>query len=361
MNDPQTQKLIDGRQLFLLLFLGRMFSMMTYAPGKEAQPGSVALAAQLPALALELAVLLLAFWAARRCGRGGLLQAAFARSRLLGLLCTGVCLVFYIMQAAQTLTVQTDFLAQTIYQLPSRLGLLLALWGGIVYAAHLGLESFARMSVWVCLAFVVLTLLLALQAAPGINWLNLHDPREQGLTGLAQSAALNLSHSAELGAAVLLVPAVRDNSRRWAVSACLAWRGVCLLFAFLVLGVLGSFAATRSYPLYTLALAGSEGSALGRLDAPLFVVWIFLAVIRGSLFLWLAADCVRHLFGTKQSPSLTIASGAVLAAVLCAGQLPDLWQSPFLWGGLLLTVSVAVPLTVLIFAKAGVRHDAQSG
>lgn len=347
------EKLIDGRQLGLLLFLGRMFSMMTYAPGREAQPGAAALAAQLPALALELLVVWFAFWAVRRCGGGGLLAAAFGRSRALGRCCAAVGLVFCAAQGALTLTVQTDFLTGTIYQQQGRLGLLLALWGGVLYAVWLGLEAFARMSMGVLALFGLLALALVMQTAPAIDLLNLRHPLEEGWAAVAQSAALNLSRSGELGAAVLLIPAVRDKADRWTVRACLGWRAASLLFAFLGLTVLGSFAATRSYPIYTLALAGGEQAVFGRLDALMLLVWIFLAVIRGAMFVWLGARCAARLLGGGHRLPFAAAGGATLLLALAAGGMSALWSSPLLWGGLLAAVVVALPLAVLIFRKTG--------
>ena len=77
MNPQWKEKLIDGRQLMLLLVLGRMFSMMTYSPGKEAVPGSVTLAARSWGVDLGAAQpASQAFWT--RCSvAGGLAQALF--------------------------------------------------------------------------------------------------------------------------------------------------------------------------------------------------------------------------------------------------------------------------------------------
>ncbi|MBP0962953.1 MAG: hypothetical protein J6Q99_01505, partial [Oscillospiraceae bacterium] len=240
MNPQWKEKLIDGRQLMLLLVLGRMFSMMTYSPGKEAVPGSVTLAAQLPALAAELALLFPAFWLVGRLGGKGLLEAALERSPLTGRFCTLVCLGVCWLQAAQTITVQTDFLTGTIYRLPHRMGLLLALWGGILYVVWLGLESFARLSVGVFAVFVLLVAALALQGIPNLDPMNLHNPLAEGFAPLAKGGALSVARCGELSAAVLLIPAVRDKTHGWSVKACLLWTGFTLAVSFLTLTVLGN-------------------------------------------------------------------------------------------------------------------------
>jgi hypothetical protein len=331
----RNEPLIDGRQMMLLLVLGRMFSMMTYSPGKEAVPGSVTLAAQLPALAAELALLAFSFGLMRHWG-GGLLETAFGRSRPAGIFCAVVCLAVCWLQAAQTITVQADFLTGTIYRLPHRIGLIVALWAGTLYVVWLGLESFARLAMGVFVVFVLLAAALAIQGLPNIDLLNLHNPLEEGVVPLAKGAALSVARCGELGAAVLLSPTVRGKAGNAAAKAGVIWTGFTAAISFLVLTVLGSFAATRSYPVYTLALAGGEQAVFGRLDALLLLVWIFLAVVRGGLYWWLADRCL-FLLGIK-APGLCLCLGGIpiLAAALFGPLLKNLWNSPLLWGGTVL-------------------------
>lgn len=355
MNPHWKEKLIDGRQLMLLLVLGRVFSMMTYSPGREAVPGSVTLAAQLPALAAELALLAPSFWLVRRLGGKGLLEAAFDRSRFAGRFCALVCLVACWLQAAQTITVQADFLTGTIYRLPHRIGLIVALWGGILYVVWLGLESFARLSMGIFAVFVLLVAALTIQSIPNLDLMNLQNPLEGGIVPLTGGTALSVARCGELSAAVLLIPCVRDKNQRWSSKACLVWTGFTLVVSFLTLTVLGNFAATRSYPVYTLALAGGEQAVFGRLDALLLLVWIFLAVVRGGLYWWLAGRC---LFLLTQKPTLFcifVGGLPVLGAALLSGRLKLLWQSPVLWGATVLSVTLLVPLFILLqpTAKGG--------
>ncbi len=351
MNGEWNKKLIDGRQLMLLLFLGRMFSMMTYSPGKEAVPGSTALAAQLPALVVEIALLCPAILLVRRLGSKGVLESAYQKNSLLGHFCALAGFVFCLLQTARTLTVQTDFLTGTIYRLPNRLGLMLALWCGIVYAVWLGLESFSRLGTGVFLVFVLLAAALAIQAVPNIDPINLHHPLENGPKALVQGAAVAVSRCGELAAAVLLLPAVRDNAGRWTVRAALLWTAFTLLVSFLVLTVLGNFAATRSYPVYTLALAGGEQAVFGRLDALLLLIWIFLAVIRGGTFLWLAARSVFLMTGRTPFFCTGFAGVLSLAAAAASKQLGRGWEHPLLWGIALLGITLFLPLIIGLYPR----------
>jgi len=353
MNREWTCRQIDGRQLLLLLFLGRMFSMMTYSPGKEAVSGTVTLAAQPLALLMEITLLFPVFFVLRRFKQDDLLGSAYAKNKFAGHFCSAAALLFCQLQAAQAITVQTDFLTGTIYRLPNRMGILLALWGGILYAVWLGLESFARLSMGVFVVFVFLAAALTIQVFPHIDLVNLHHPLEQGFRPILQGAALSVSRCGELAAAALLIPTVRGKSVRWSVCAAPLWTGFTILVSFLTLTVLGNYAALRSFPVYTLALAGGENAVFGRLDALLLLVWIFLAVIRGGMFQWLAAQCVFQLSG--KGSAFCIGSSAV-GTLLVAGfsnHFDQWWNSPLLWGAGLLIITVLLPATTALSTKHG--------
>lgn len=356
MNLHWNEKLIDGRQLLLLLVLGRLFSMMTYSPGKEAVPGSVTLAVQLPALGLELALLLPTIWVLRHFGADSLLGLAYRKNALTGHFCALLGLAFCILQAAHTLTVQADFLSGTIYRLPSRTGLLLALWAGVLYAVWLGLESFSRLGMGVFLAFGLLAAALVVQSLPRIDLINLHSPLEGGLSPILQGTLLSTARCGELGAAVLLFPSVRRDAGGWSARAAFMWTGFTLLLSFLTLTVLGNFAALRSCPVYTLALSGSERSVFGRLDALLLLVWIFLAVIRGAMYLWLGAKCVFLLAGRSNLFCIGTAGALVLAVCALSSPMGRGWESPLLWGGAMLAATVVIPLLAALSPQIGRKH-----
>ncbi|MBR5559294.1 MAG: GerAB/ArcD/ProY family transporter [Oscillospiraceae bacterium] len=353
MNSLRSQKLIDDRQLLMLLFLGRMFSMMTYSPGKEAVPGTVTLAAQPLALLAEAALLLPAFWVLRRCKQDDLLGAVYRKNRFAGHFCAVAAMLVCQLESARTITVQTDFLTGTIYRLPNRMGLLLALWAGILYAVWLGLESFARLSMGVFVVFVFLEGALAVQALPHIDLINLHNPLEQGFVPILQGAALSVGRCGELAAALLLIPAVRGKAIKQTAVSALLWTLSTAFVSFLVLTALGNFAALRSFPVYALALAGGEGAVFGRLDALMLLVWIFLAVIRGGMFQWLAARCVFLISGRGKAFCIAASGAGSLLMAVFSHRLGQGWESPLLWGICLLSVAVGIPLLATLFPHGG--------
>jgi len=356
MNPKWNRACIDGRQMLCLLVVGRVFSVMVYSPGKTAVDGTVTLAAQLPALAVELLLLVPWFRASKRLGRSDLPHVLCAKSPAAGRLCAAVCLGFCLFLAVHSLTVQTDFLTGTIYHTAGRGGILLALWAGTVYGVWLGPEAFARLSMGVFVLLALVLAGLAVQVLPQIDLLNLHHPLVGGGISLLQGTLTSVGRCAETGTALLLLPQVRKDGSRWARRSVLFWTGATAAVAFLTQTVLGNFAALRAYPVYSLALAAGETAVFGRMDALLLAVWVFLAVVRGSLYLWLGAGFCSLLCRQKPAVCMAVCAGAALALALAAPMAERLWQEPYLGGGLLASVTLAVPAATLLAAGKGEKQ-----
>lgn len=117
----------------------------------------------------------------------------------------------------------------------------------------------------------------------------------------------------------------------------------------LVTVALGPFAYVRSYPIYSM-LAAAELSVVTRLDIINLLVWILVAFVRGSAYLYGMVGCVRRLVPrlSRVQAVLWVGLGmAALAWYLC-GSLERglrLWE---LWSGaipLLLTLAVVLAST----------------
>lgn len=344
---------IDGPQMLFLLVLSRVFSVMVYSPGNEAVPGTVTLAVQLPALALTLGLMLPWFWAAKKWGRSDLPRAVDEVCPLLGKLCAALCLLFCLLNAARTLTVQTDFLIGTIYRAAQPAPLLLALWAAALYTVRLGPEAFARLGLGVFVFLGAVLVCLALQLLPQIDLLKLSLPRGELPSLAVRGTLLGISRSSETAAALLLLPQVRRDGVRWAKRAACLWSALTAAVAFLTQTVLGNFAALRAFPVFSLASAAEEGRVPGRMDGPLLALWIFLALLRCSLYLWQGAGFLSLLWSKGPLLCLGGCGLSALAAALLSPLFPHLWQEPCLWGGLLAAVALGVPSAALYALKKG--------
>ena len=85
--------------------------------------------------------------------------------------------------------------------------------------------------------------------------------------------------------------------------------------------------------------------------ALLLVVWIFLALIRGAMYLWLASKCLFLL--TRKTPMFCIISSGI-GSLLIAAFVPlyvQVFENQILWGSAMLTVTLAVPLLTALFPQ----------
>jgi len=348
------KRLIDGRQLALLLFVGRMSAAAAWAPGAAAGP--VQLAAQLPALGLELGLLAPAFWVLRRAGRPDLLGCARCSGKGAGLAAAALGWLFCVVQAARAIDGQARFLAGTAGSPFGGPGMYFALWAVMLYMAWLGLEAVARLSLGAAVGFAAALAALGAFALPRLDALNLagllRPGAELGRAGL--NYALDCG---QVGMAILLAPAVRGPARRWGAAACALWSGGQCLLIGLTLAALGRFAALQAYPVYALAAAGSELTLANRAGALFSAGWMLPALVQGAAVLWLGAGCAQTAVSCGSAACFLATGGAALACAAAARLTGGGWLG-LAGRGTLAAVALAVPLLALPGARRkGVPHE----
>ncbi|MEG1994706.1 MAG: GerAB/ArcD/ProY family transporter, partial [Oscillospiraceae bacterium] len=70
------------------------------------------------------------------------------------------------------------------------------------------------------------------------------------------------------------------------------------IILFLIVTVLGEYGGTKPFPVYSL-VAVTQGTILKRYDSVYMFIWIFTALIRFSIFLFLSNKCAREFFPPK--------------------------------------------------------------
>ena len=140
---------------------------------------------------------------------------------------------------------------------------------------------------------------IALALIPRYDLSNWVSPLFDGLEPVWKAAWGSMTRSTELAAVLLLVPMVKGNLKTGVL-----WWQVLTLVAFELIGLgtllaLGEYAGTRLFPAYTLSTI-AEFSIFQRMDALHMAVWVFLAVLKTALYLYLSALCLRRILPQRQ-------------------------------------------------------------
>lgn len=335
---------ISSAQLVLLLTVSRLFTLFTSISHTDSSgSGSAALVAiplaGIGALAAGVPYLLMR----RRCGPDSL-EAACRVGKAYGAAAAFLFCVFCLMAAARTAAQFTYFMVSAVYQNVQPWVLLFWLTLLAAYAAALGLEAFSRLGALAFFLALGATLLVFGALLPRMNPIWLASPFLDGVQPTWQIMRHLLVQNAEL----VLFPLLASRAGGKGVKPYFWWTALTTLFyealALVVLTALGGFAATRLFPLHTLAVV-ARLPVFGRLELCYIVLWVLLAFLRMALYLYCACVCLRRMV-PKLSLGKTAAACAVVSGVCAyAAVAMRFWQRT----GLDLAAGVALGLLAILF------------
>lgn len=305
---------IGWGQLAVLLLLGRIFTLMTYAPltaeGWEYIPLATAISTAIQMVLVIPLVLL-----SSRPDRVFLLKNSPLTKTVAALY-----LVFFAAIGADSYAHFGGFLAEVFFPQDNKLALAAILFAVCIYSAVRGLAGIARAGMLVFVLFIAMLLLIFTVSAGEIKWQTLSLPQTKTLAGAVFE---DLGNSSELVMAAFLMGRCEKPKR--GVFTFLAGKLVILeVISILIITVLGKYAMLTQFPFFSLGSYAGLGG-VQRLDAVYLVVWTLIAIIRISLTIFICGELLGKIFtGMKQKPKL--APVLVGAAIFLAGL-------PLLYGG----------------------------
>ncbi len=342
-----SKKYISWGQLLLLLFMCRVFTLMTFVPFSEQDsPLSVRLTAAAISMAIQ-AVILIPTVLLRDSATNVLMK----KCRPLGITAVLLYLLFFLLYTVSGLLRFRTFLTDRFFPTADGTLWICVILIACVYCACLGIEALGRSSVLVFWLFVLAILAMVLSSAGNFSTDNLYftpiAPKN-----LFNAVMADLSRNGEVCAVVFLAKHVREKLR-CGVYGLLASKLVFAELAMLVIClVLGDFAQLTDYPFLSL---GTFGGArfLQRGDSLYLIVWTITAVINISLFLHISAGLIEELcpkIKFRTSISALIVFGVSLFFVLTDGSFSVVFRI-FSSGYSIVFLTGIIPLAALILKK----------
>ena len=221
------------------------------------------------------------------------------------------------------------------------------------YGAFKGLEALGRTCTFIIVATVLSFIFLAISLFSSIETINFKPFMYESCESVYEGFFYMISQSSCLAAMAVLFPMAKGSK----IKAIIFWNmGVYLSFVViiaLVVGTMGDFVETQLFPVYTAASIGKFGS-LRHLDCLYLGIWISGIFLKTSLFLLLASEGIKKIWGEKVRRGFIIVFG-ILSSVLVffIGNLKTLREisiTNFLFIFLILIV-VIFPIILIILKK----------
>lgn len=301
------KRIISWGQLLLLLFMCRVFTLMTFVPFTNGDI-SVQLLGTAISTAIQ-AVILIPVVILKDSATDVLLK----KCRPLGIGAALLYLLFFLLYTVNGLLHFQNFLSARFFPTADSTLWIAVLLVICVYCGCLGIEALGRSAVVVFWLFVAAIAAMLFSSVQTIDTANLYlSP----VTPKSLFAAVldDLSRNGEIVALAFLAKHVKKKHRCGTygllASKLLLVEGIMLLICM----VLGDFAQLTDYPFLSL---GTFGGArfLQRSDSLYLIVWTITAVLNIALFLHLSAGLMEEVF-PKMKLRTSVAAVLVFGTVM---------------------------------------------
>ena len=178
------------------------------------------------------------------------------------------------------------------------------------YIAYKGIEAMGRSAVIILIpVFIALIFVFATQSKQ-FDLLNFTAPFSSDVKDIFSSGLYSCSRTGELAFITLLTPYVNNQKGKHMYRWIFAIIIIILITEILISGVLGNFAGTQLFSMYALSVLAEFGF-IERLDALITCLWLLCAGVKISITIFLCETLLSSLFG-KRKKILFIVISAVL-------------------------------------------------
>ena len=294
-----TKKIIGPLQMASLCILIRVFSQFAYTPiNLTPENGCPKFLGNLFGFLLSLAMWIPGYFIYKNNQNYSIIDYSKAVSPTVGKI-TAILFYFATASIAIVTVAQFDyFITTTIYpNTPKLLYVVILILVGIYYSSR-GLEPMSRVAnIFFAMFLIALVFVFGMLIFKS-NYTNLITPLYSGFMPIMSMGYSVAAQNTPLIVMLLLKPNIKEEKEKSYVSYIIITFIIFEIILFLIVTVLGEYAGSKPFPVYSLASA-TQGSILKRYDSIYMFVWIFTAIIRFSMFLYLSSKCAIEFLPDK--------------------------------------------------------------
>ena len=352
---------IDAWQVAVALTLGRIYSLLTYVPDRGSMPeGGSVLVSYLISLALTALLIWPALRLLHRFEGQSLLDVAHELWGRGAWVVAVAVWVASMLAAVGTIGGFEFLMTSGVYNTVAPAFLIVTMLLVCLYAVCMGIEPLMRVSSAVFVAMLISFLFVGIALIPQYDWVYLRAPQLDMFGQIFETALRVTAGDLELLVFLMVVQHLRHGHRKafwvWQLGSTLLY----ILLATAATTAMGDYARTQTFPFYALTTI-AELSIFQRLDVLHTALWVFLAFIKATLFLYVAGKCAAFLF--PRVKQLIIHTVDVVLVGILAGLLTlraglfDLIAAVTTTGAPILITVAAVPTALLLTAVIRKRRE----
>lgn len=365
---------ISCSQAVILFSLSRVFNVLNFVPffGESVAPMAM-LYGTIFSFIEQAIVVIPFFFLYRRCAGQSMLTLAFNKSRVFGIITTLFFLLFFLVVTIGGVAGFDFFMLNAIYPDATVPTIAITICAVCFFCARNGIQGLARSSVILFVFFALGLICITIVSAKSIKPLNFHAILDNPIKQIFFHTFDTTSKGTELAALLLLMPSIRLISKpkdkgatiasSTAPKAVYGFLGLSFLLTFLInfliVGILGEFGATQTFPYFTITSV-VELKIFQRLDSIHMISWVFISFVHITLF---AGTCIELLKSLLPKPARKFSSPALFiittTVAIFFGYRSDILQRINDQSTILLLLAVFVLPIILLFTtrRKGKSHE----
>ena len=350
---------ISAPQLFVMLLISRMFSIFTYKPLRFNIGFGTATAAILVSAVINILIFVPALMITERFKGRNIIDSAGLIHHNGAKIYSFLILITCIFLSTETLSQFEIFMASTIYITWAPIFFIVPTILVCAYLCRLGIESLARLSTYVFSGLIISVVAIFIAAMEKVNTVWIEPAAFDNIKGFWEYVADNVFHTTEIIPFLFLVSNTKGNLKKGIVFFSFF---VAMLFeavSFLVILTLGNYRETVLFPFYTVSAMG-QTTLSERFNAAFITLWVFMAVIKICVYLFVSAKALRRIKSFKNDTIPLIINSViiVIAALFVTEQISyvNVMYSIIVTGIPVVLLGVAYPIILLFSSRSKERR-----
>lgn len=346
---------ISAFQFFIMLFLSRMLTTVTYISSytKDIRLSDM-LVQTIFRISIGIIIMLPVYLLYKKHSDKNVLDLVRERSTKLSKVLSIIYILTFFYFTVTTIARLDLFAGTVVFPETDVDYMLIFVIIFCCYGATLGFEALGRSAVLSAVLVIPAVIFILAALIDKVDLLNLTPVFYNGVMPVLKTAVDSVGQTVEYAIIAIALPRVNGKVKKGFFFWLIAQTLIMAVMFFFATTVMGNYAGTQLFPFHTLASL-AEFAMFDRLDAIFTGVWIMCAFIKATLLIWLQADILKKEFPRLKKVHILVCIGvlAIISNLIIAGGIQrfNIIDSSIIKIILTGITAVLIPLIMLIMCR----------
>ena len=303
---------ITSFQFFTILFLSRVFAMVTYITSLRTQLsttdeviGTILMGAFLLITAIPTALFL------KQDNKSSIIMRASVVSETFAKILCVIYFIDYLYFGIITSVRFGIFTGSVMFPDTNVTFFVIIMIAASAYIAFKGIEAMGRSAVIILVPVLFAIFFVFSTQIKDFDFLNFTSPFTDEITDIISSGVYTASRTGELAFVTILTPYVKNQKSKHLYFWLFAMLGVVFITELMISGILGNFGGTQLFNMYSMSVLAEFGF-IERMDAIITCMWLLCATVKISITIFICETLLTSFFGKRRQILYIVISAVII-------------------------------------------------